>query len=55
VPVPFRNDFERRVEAVGVVGGRAGVTTQKFTPVFTNATKLHVIVVLLLGNAFSFL
>jgi len=38
---------ERRVEAVDVVGRRAGVTTQKLSSIFTNSAELHVVIVLL--------
>lgn len=38
---------KRRVEAVNVVGGRAGVTAQQLSTIFTNSAKLHVVILFL--------
>lgn len=39
---------ERRVEAVDVVGGGAGVTAKQLSPVLTHTAELNVVVVFLL-------
>lgn len=41
---------QRRVEAMDVVGGGAGVAAQQLATVFAHAAELHVVVVLLLGR-----
>ena len=38
---------KRRVKAVDVVGGRAGVTAQQLPTIFTHSAELHVIVLFL--------
>lgn len=42
---------QRRVEAMQVVGGRAGVAAEQFAAVFAHAAELHVVVLLLLAAA----
>lgn len=46
-PLPVRYLGQRRVQAVDVVGGRAGVTAQQLPSVFTHSAELHVVVLLL--------
>lgn len=47
-PLPVGDLGQRRVQAVDVVGGGAGVAAQQLPAVFAHATELHVVVVVLL-------
>lgn len=53
-PLPVGYLGQRRVQAVDVVGGRAGVAAQQLPSVFTHSAELHV-VVLLLAHCLLFL
>lgn len=44
-PLSVGNLWQRRVQTVDVVGGRAGVAAQQLAAVFTHPTELHVVVV----------
>lgn len=54
-PLPVGYLGERRVEAVDVVGRRAGVTTQQLSSIFTHSAKLHVVILFLAYCLFLFL
>lgn len=54
-PLPVGNLGQRRVQAVDVVGGRAGVAAQQLPSVFTHPAELHVVVLLLAGRLFLLL
>lgn len=46
-PLAIGDLRKRRVEAVNVVGGRAGVTAQQLSTIFTHSAELHVVVLFL--------
>lgn len=50
-PFTVRDLRQRRVEAVQVVGRRAGVTAQELAAVLAHAAELHVVILLLLAAA----
>ncbi len=54
-PLPVRNLREGWVEAVDVVWGWAGVTTQQLASIFTHSAKLHVVILFLPWSLFLLL